>query len=109
MGFFSGFFGGAAAGGISRQGGSGSDLLIGSFGNDTLRGGAGADVLIGLGGTDTLKGEDGADLIWLSGTGGAAYGGEGAYQEIIVSLMLADTNIKYCLTSFLSIPNLVIL
>ena len=50
MGFFSGFFGGAAAGGISRQGGSGSDLLIGSFGNDTLRGGAGADVLIGLGG-----------------------------------------------------------
>jgi len=55
---------GLAAGAIqlTANGGDGSDVLIGSDGNDVLSGGAGDDVIIGGLGTDIIDGGDGDDI-----------------------------------------------
>src|SRR5262249_37021801 len=48
---------------LTANGGNGDDVLIGSFGNDTLTGGPGDDVLIGNGGQDVLDGGPGSNTI----------------------------------------------
>ncbi len=50
------------------QGGSGSDVVVGTAGPDHLVGGSGNDVLCGLGGDDILEGGTGND--YLDGGGG---------------------------------------
>jgi Ca2+-binding RTX toxin-like protein len=45
------------------NGGSGSDVLIVSFGNDTMTGGDGNDILIGGPGVDQLDGGPGIDIV----------------------------------------------
>lgn len=52
-----------------NQGGSGSQVIVGTAGNDRLDGGSGSDVLCGAGGDDVLTGGSGGD---------AVYGEEGA-------------------------------
>lgn len=64
-----GAFGGYALVYAPAKGGSGSQVVVGTAGNDRLDGGSGADVLCGLGGDDVLAGGSGNDAI---------YGGEGA-------------------------------
>jgi hypothetical protein len=51
-----------AVGGI-QIGGSGSDILIGNAGNDTLIGGNGTDFLVGSAGDDLLSGGNGSDTL----------------------------------------------
>jgi Ca2+-binding RTX toxin-like protein len=51
-----------------QQGGSGSQVIVGTEGDDRLNGGSGSDVLCGDGGDDVLTGGSGDD---------ALYGGEG--------------------------------
>src|SRR5262249_55712233 len=53
---------------LTANGGNGDDVLIGSFGNDTLTGGPGDDVLIGNGGQDVLDGGPGSNTIITSAT-----------------------------------------
>ena len=59
------------------QGGSGSDVVVGTAGPDHLVGGSGNDVLCGLGGDDVLEGGSGND--YLDGGGGkdTLHGGTG--------------------------------
>ncbi|MFV0512981.1 MAG: hypothetical protein ACK5MY_05020 [Jhaorihella sp.] len=49
--------------GVTREGTSGDDVLVGGAGADLLRGLDGNDRLIGEGGNDTLEGGDGADTL----------------------------------------------
>ena len=49
--------------GLTADGGTGNDVLIGSVGNDTLLGGDGDDVLIGGGGQDVLDGGTGNNIL----------------------------------------------
>jgi Ca2+-binding RTX toxin-like protein len=55
---------GLAAGaiGLTADGGTGADVLIGGDGNDVLNGGPGDDVLLGGLGTDVINGGDGDDI-----------------------------------------------
>lgn len=69
------------------SGGAGADSITGGAGNDTLDGGAGVDELYGSAGDDILgidgvsrdlaKGDEGNDTIYVRGTMGAVFGGEG--------------------------------
>jgi Ca2+-binding RTX toxin-like protein len=58
--------------GLTIEGGDGSDVLIGSAGDDILRGGPGDDVLIGGGGNDIIDGGDGDDIEIQGFVAGAA-------------------------------------
>jgi len=51
------------ASGVTLRGGSGSQVLVGSTGDDVLRGNSGNDVLCGFGGNDLLIGGSGNDVI----------------------------------------------
>jgi len=51
------------AGNDSLDGGNGSDILIGNAGNDTLIGGNGTDFLVGSAGDDLLDGGNGNDTL----------------------------------------------
>src|SRR4028118_347613 len=51
------------AGNESLDGGNGSDILIGNAGNDTLIGGNGTDFLLGSAGNDLLDGGTGSDTL----------------------------------------------
>jgi len=53
---------------LTANGGDGDDVLIGSFGNDTLTGGPGDDVLLGNGGQDVLDGGSGSNVVIASAT-----------------------------------------
>jgi Ca2+-binding RTX toxin-like protein len=53
----------AGAMGLTEDGGSGDDVLIGSAGDDTLLGGDGDDVLIGGPGLDILDGGSGDNIL----------------------------------------------
>ncbi len=53
----------------TQSGGAGSDVLIGTSGNDALDGGDGDDVIAGVGGDDALQGDDGRDVL-IGGDGG---------------------------------------
>ncbi len=48
---------------VSGSGGSGSQVVVGTDGNDVLEGGSGDDVLCGLGGDDLLRGGSGNDIL----------------------------------------------
>ncbi len=81
-------------------GNSGSNLLIGLAGNDTISGGGGVDALFGLEGNDVLNGDAGIDYL-VGGTGNdtlngganpdALYGQEG--DDSIVGGASFDTDI----------------
>lgn len=62
---------------VEYYGGDGSDILIGSTGNDILIGGNGDDLLLGKSGFDYIEGNEGRDLLiggansdWLAGGSG---------------------------------------
>jgi uncharacterized protein YjbI with pentapeptide repeats len=60
-----------------QQGGAGSQIVLGTDGDDYLKGGSGHDILCGYGGNDVLEGNSGND--WLdAGTGSnELYGNSG--------------------------------
>jgi Ca2+-binding RTX toxin-like protein len=66
-----------AAPGISRAGGSGSDILSGGTGNDTLAGGQGSDRLSGGAGNDILRGDSGGDTLEGDAGRDTLYGASG--------------------------------
>lgn len=87
---------------VFGSGGSGSQVVIGTEGNDVLEGGSGDDVLCGLGGDDVLRGGSGNDILvggpgndrleggssndTLYGTEGERLdGGSGANQVMVIA------------------------
>ena len=77
---------------VVRQGSAQREILVGGFGDDSLRGDGGNDLLLGLSGDDVLSGEEGNDLIWggsgndlIDGGGGRniLWGGSGQDRFIL--------------------------
>jgi len=72
------------------QGGSGSQVVVGTAGNDRLAGGSGSDVLCGGGGDDELTGGSGDDALYgedgddrlVGGTGGDSLDGGGGTDAL---------------------------
>lgn len=62
---------------VFLTGGSGSQIVLGTDGDDYLTGGGGHDVLCGLGGYDVLDGGSGNDLLVNGPGGGELYGASG--------------------------------
>lgn len=60
-----------------KQGGSGSQVIVGTAGNDRLHGGSGSDVLCGGGGDDELTGGSGDDAVYGEGGADRLSGGAG--------------------------------
>ncbi|MEG4528397.1 cadherin-like domain-containing protein, partial [Microcoleus sp. C2D2] len=53
--------------GVSINGGSGADNLLGTIGNDIINGGNGNDTIYGGAGNDSLSGENGNDILYGDG------------------------------------------
>lgn len=66
------------ADGVTRNGGRGIDILVGSGGEDRLNGGQGADLLTADGGHDVLIGGQGIDLLFGGDGNDLLVGGQGA-------------------------------
>lgn len=62
---------------VALSGGSGSQIVLGTDGDDQLRGGSGNDVLCGFTGYDILDGGSGNDLLVNGEGGGKLDGGSG--------------------------------
>ena len=67
----------------------GSDVLVGTNGDDDIRGRAGNDVLTGLDGDDVLRGQRGND--WLIGNGGDDVLRGGAGRDVLIGGSGSDT------------------
>lgn len=63
--------------GLDIKGSDKSDLIIGSFGNDTIAGNGGDDLMFGLFGNDKMSGGLGDDTIFAGGGHDIVEGGEG--------------------------------
>lgn len=59
----------------------GPDVIVGTFGQDTIHGMGDDDVLCGQGGRDVLTGGDGHDLIFGQGNDDDMFGGDG--QDVL--------------------------
>jgi hypothetical protein len=62
---------------VYGNGGSGSQVVLGTEGADSLEGGSGNDILCGFGGNDTLDGGAGSDYLDAGTGSNALYGGAG--------------------------------
>jgi Ca2+-binding RTX toxin-like protein len=66
------------------QGGSGSQVVLGTTGGDYLEGGSGHDILCGLGGDDVLAGGSGDDRLDAGSGSNELYGGSG--YDILIGM-----------------------
>lgn len=78
------------------SGGSGNDLLCGFGGDDTLYGGSGNDILVGGLGADQLCGESGGDTLYGDAFDPVLNGGTGRNQVILTqpTLMVTFSDLK---------------
>src|SRR5665811_2227526 len=81
----------AGEAGVTLRGGSGSQVLLGTGGNDVLRGGGGNDILCGFGGDDRLIGGSGNDVL-VGGDGADDLRGNSGNDTLITDP--ADTRIR---------------
>ena len=98
---------------ITVDGGSGNDVLVGSFGDDTLSGGAGddritgqdgEDLILGGQGNDTVNGNRGNDIeilgagddtaLWTPGEGSDAVDGGGGVDQLLFDGSNAPENVR---------------
>jgi len=68
--------------GVAIAGGSGSEFIIGSQGDDIISGGGGDDIIIGAQGDDTVHGGTGSDII-LGGSGNDLLEGNAGADTLI--------------------------